>query len=430
MAEQESAWGKVSVSLRDPDSGLDTKFRDRQEPDTANLPRLFVVADVGGPNHYHLGDEAMLEANIQAFRELVPGIQFTVPSRDPDWTSRRYGVKSLPFPQVPAGYSAHSWTQELAGPETTFELRTDWLRTEICRSIRACSGLVVSGGGNLCSTWPEKILERAAMIEYALKSGLPAVIAGQTLGPSLTADQCRLLANALQRSSWIGVWEEKSAKLALNLGVSAERLHKQPDDAFFLRPIVVDDERAKKLRNKPWPWIIITLDASFGCAEREHSLTVIAGQLDALAEYMHATLVFVPHVGGDDAGEALSDSVAGRALAARLRSELLLLDLWQPCEVRWLVEQAAMVVSTRYHPLVFAAAAGIAALGIYIDEYTRIKLRGVLAPAGLENYCISLEAAELGTLLPLAAELWCKRSVIADRLARMRSEAWLQETRR
>ena len=430
MAEQETAWCKPSASLRDPGSAFSTRFRDCQEPDTAISPRLFVVADIGGPNHYHLGDEAMLEANLQAFRELIPEIQFTVPSRNPDWTSRRYGVESLAFPKVPFGDCPNSWAQKLASTESTRALRTDWLGKDIRESLRSSSGLVVSGGGNICSTWPEKVLERVALIEYAVELRLPVVIVGQTLGPSLTPDQCRLLAEALRQSAWIGVREEGSAKLALALGVSAERLHKQRDDALFLCPVVVDDERVKELHSKQQPWIIVTLDASFGFAGREHSLRVLANQLDALAEYLHATLVFVPHVGGVDAGEALSDAVAGRALAAQLRSQLVLLDLWQPSEVRWLIEQAAMIVSTRYHPLVFATAAGVAAIGIYLDEYTRTKLRGALTPAGLENYCISLKDAEQGALFPLAAELWSRRNTVADRLASLWPEAWLQETRR
>jgi polysaccharide pyruvyl transferase WcaK-like protein len=89
-----------------------------------------------------------------------------------------------------------------------------------------------------------------------------------------------------------------------------------------------------------------------------------------------------------------------------------MLDLWQPKEVRLLVAKAAMVVSTRYHPLVFATAAGIASLGIYADTYTRTKLRGALAPSGLENYCISVTDAERGMFLPLAMELWHQRKVV------------------
>jgi len=290
-------------------------------------PRLLVIADVGGPSHYHLGDEAMLEANLHKFRQLVPGIAFTVLSRDPDWTSKHYGVESFSISQMPP----------VDSPEVASTLWTDWQGEEITKRLRDATGLVVSGGGNLCATWPEKILERAALLKHAQKSDIPTVILGQTLGPSLSPDQRRLLSGPLQRTEWLGVRDESSAALALSLGVSASRVHTQLDDAFFLDPLVVSDERTWELRDQRRPWIVVTLDASFGFAARERSLSLLAGQLDALADYLHAALVFVPHVGGVDAGDALSDVVAGRALAAQLRSKLLVLDLWQPREVRWLI---------------------------------------------------------------------------------------------
>lgn len=230
--------------------------------------RLFVVADVGGPSLYHLGDEAMLEANLLAFRQLLGGAEFTVPSRDPAWTGQRYGVDSCHFPSIPAGHSPESWTHKLADTPERSGLLADWLGEEICKRLRQSSALVVSGGGNLCSSWPEKILERVALMECAQEFGIPAAIVGQTLGPWLTHGQRRLLAGPLQRSAWVGVREESSAALAVSLGVSPSRVHKQLDDAFFLEPLAVEDQRAQELRCAGRPLIVVTLDASLGAAER------------------------------------------------------------------------------------------------------------------------------------------------------------------
>ena len=379
-------------------------------------PRLFVIGDVGGPGHYHLGDEAMLEANLRTLRQLVPGIEFTVASKDPAWTSKYYGVESVRIPDTSGGKANGRWS--------------DWLGDQVSGSLSNSCGLVVSGGGNLCSTWPEKVLERIALIEHARELGLPAVVVGQTLGPALSPDQRRLLAGALQWPGYVGVRDEDSVALASSLEVSADRIRKQLDDAFFLEPLAVDDQRAEELRNERRPWIVVTLDASFGAAVRERSLCALASQLDALADSLNAALIFVPHVGGAEVGDGLADAVAGRALAARLRSKLMILDLWQPREVRWLIGQAAMVVSTRYHPLVFATAAGVAALGIHTDVYTRTKLRGALAPAGLAGWCLYLADAERGAFLPLAKELWHQRSEVIDRMTRLRMDAWPQELRR
>jgi polysaccharide pyruvyl transferase WcaK-like protein len=404
----------------------------RHQEGAVVTPRLVVVADVDGPGHYHLGDEAMLEANLRMFRQLVPHIQFTVPSNDPTWTSTRYGVESLPRPYLRPGHGGMSQLPPAQGADSAGLSRmcAAWLGDEIAQRVRDADGLVVSGGGNLCETWPGLIWERVALIEVARAADRPAVVLGQTLGPALSADQRQLLAASLPSCAWVGVRDELSADLALSLGVPPDRLHQQLDDAFFLEPEPVTDDRVAALSRTRKPTILVTLDASFGGLARAHTLDLIASQLDALVESLQGTLVFAPHVGGADVPDALADAAAARALRARLHTPVLVLDTWQPREMRWLVGEAALVVSTRYHPLVFATASGTAALGIYTDAYTRTKLRGALTPAGLQGWCISVADVERHALLPLAMELWHRRQAIQQRLVRVYSDAASQERHR
>jgi polysaccharide pyruvyl transferase WcaK-like protein len=269
-----------------------------------------------------------------------------------------------------------------------------------------------------------------ALIEVARAAGRPAVVLGQTLGPALSAVQRQWLAASLPFCAWLGVRDEASAALAISLGVPADRVHQQLDDAFFLQSGPVTDQRATAVGGLRRPIILVTLDASFASPARARALDLIARQLDALVETLQASLVFAPHVGGAEVPDALADAAAARALRRRLHSSLLVLDTWQPREMRWLVGEAALVVSTRYHPLVFATASGTAALGIYTDAYTRIKLRGALAPAGLQRWCLSLADVERRALLPLAMELWHNRQAIQQHLLGVCADAWSQERHR
>ena len=296
--------------------------------------RLCIIGDVAGQSDYHLGDEAMLEANLARFRQLLPGIRFTVFSRDPAWTSVRYGVDSVRTPTIRRGVTA-----------------------EVIEALRQADGLVISGGGNISGTWPEKVDERIALLKIARDLGRPVVVVGQTLGPTLSLDQSARLAHVLPWAAWVGVRDEESGAVARSLGVPADRVHRQLDDAFFLEPQPVINGRAEHLRRESRPLVLVTLDASFGAAGHREALRAIASQLDGVADSLGAALWFVPHVGGTAVPDTHCDLVAGRALAACLRTPLHLLDLWQPREVRWLVAQAAMVISTRYHPIVFATAA-------------------------------------------------------------------------
>ena len=369
--------------------------------------RLCIIGDVAGQSDYHLGDEAMLEANLARFRQLLPGIRFTVFSRDPAWTSVRYGVDSVRTPTIRRGVTA-----------------------EVIEALRQADGLVISGGGNISGTWPEKVDERIALLTIARDLGRPVVVVGQTLGPTLSLDQSARLAHVLPWAGWVGVRDEESGAVARSLGVPPARVHRQLDDAFFLEPQPVINGRAEHLRRESRPLVLVTLDASFGAAGHREALRAIASQLDGVADSLGAALWFVPHVGGTAVPDTHCDLVAGRVLAACLRTPLHLLDLWQPREVRWLVAQAAMVISTRYHPIVFATAAGTPALALHQDEYTRIKLRGALASVGLEGWCLSTADAARGALLPLAVELWRERQAVRASLDAFPAAAWPREAHR
>ena len=55
--------------------------------------RLFVAADVSGPGNRHLGDEAIMEANLHT------------------WTGRRYFVQFARCPHIPGGNDDGSGTR-------------------------------------------------------------------------------------------------------------------------------------------------------------------------------------------------------------------------------------------------------------------------------------------------------------------------------
>ena len=247
-AKHEAAWEIPSASLRDSVVLRSAPSCVSRRSDSAISHTIFVIADVHGPGHYYLGDEAMLEPNLAALRRLAPKIHFTLLSGDPTWSEKRYGAGALSLPPV----SSNKATIRLEQPSSVknrVSLLEQTVGPAICEAIRGSDWLIISGGGNLCSTWREKVLERA-----------------------------------------------------------------------------------------------------------------------------------------------------GRELASLLCSELIQLSRWEPSAARWLIQQSSLVVSTRYHPIVFATACAFPSLAIYSDEYTHIKLRGTLRPSDLQCRCMSVAEAEQGAL--------------------------------
>jgi hypothetical protein len=67
--------------------------------------------------------------------------------------------------------------------------------THFTSATRRCwRGLFLSGGGNLCSAWPELIRQRVLLMREAFRREIPAVTGGQTIGPGLTAVERSALA--------------------------------------------------------------------------------------------------------------------------------------------------------------------------------------------------------------------------------------------
>jgi polysaccharide pyruvyl transferase WcaK-like protein len=373
-------------------------------------PSLLIVADVGA-EPFHVGDEAMLAANLATLRRHDPAIRVTVIGRNTAGVAERFGVTVLAAPRV-------STLADVRLPEA------------VAAALADAGGLFLSGGGNLSSSWPELLRQRALLLREAKRRGLPIVTGGQTIGPNLAAGERSALAQALAGVEHLGIREIPSAALALQMGVPPDRIVYQLDDAFFLagRPPAAEEAPVCPAE----PFLAITLDSTFAAASSRRSLGSLAAQLARIAAETGLHLAFLPHVGplgrlGDEDGRA------GAALGQLLRAEgveLTLLPTMPPELTVWVTQRAALVVSSRYHPLVFGTAAAVPCLGIYRDAYTRIKLQGALAHVGMETGCLSAEAAAEGGLVPALRDLWERRDEVRSAMTQARASLELQEDRR
>jgi ectoine hydroxylase-related dioxygenase (phytanoyl-CoA dioxygenase family)/polysaccharide pyruvyl transferase WcaK-like protein len=340
-----------------------------------------VVADVGSSPH--VGDEAMLLANLDRLRGFVPELRILLVADADERSCRRLGVD-----------------QTLQQPDSAGDARD---AEPVLAALAASDGLLVSGGGNLSSSWPLLLRRRTALMRAGRRLGRPVVVTGQTLGPLLAAGERVELAEALGGAAFVGVRELPSLALGLSLGVPADRLCYQEDDAFLLAPAAPAEVPA-------WvegPWIALSLDDSF-TAGAAANLDRLAEDLARIADATGARLAFLPHVAAGGGGDLAAGEAAARALA-RHGVACELLPVPEPRAAAWLLRRAAAVISSRYHGLVLATAGGVPALGIYRDAYTRIKLQGALAHLDLAEWTLSASRAEEGGLWPLLRSLWERR---------------------
>jgi polysaccharide pyruvyl transferase WcaK-like protein len=324
-----------------------------------------VVADVGGPAGFHVGDEAMLEANLAVIAEALPAARVTVVSSDPGYTAVRYGVDAVA-------------SRGVAGPAPGLE------------ALRVADGLLISGGGNMNATWGDLLEERLDLIQRAHELDVPVVITGQTIGPDLTATDERRMSALLPGCAFIAVRDVPSWFRLRELGVPASRLRYQADDALGICPPPEGDSPTGAR------FIAVTVSD----AATDTHLERLADELVRVTGWTGLPLRLVPHLAAGARSGAASDRVRGRRLARAIAGRAPLDLSWcgGPRRAAAATAAAACVISTRYHPLVFASAARVPAIGLAADGYTRVKMVGALSHVGRPDDVLAYDDAFDGRL--------------------------------
>jgi polysaccharide pyruvyl transferase WcaK-like protein len=245
----------------------------------------------------------------------------------------------------------------------------------------------------------------------------------------LAGDEHRELAEALSSARFVGVRDRPSADLALTLGVPSERIWYQSDDALFLEANTETASSGAPTPASAANRIAVTIDPQVRAAGKAVFGAFVL-QLRKVSLITGAPLILIPHAFRSDSAAMPSDLIEANVLAEELALPSTVvaagLNARQAMQV---TGEAALIISSRYHPIVFGLAAGIPSIGIYGDEYCRIKLQGALTHARLERWTLTYEDVRRGKLERMALKLWSARDQIR-RTIQSHREAWREEYRR
>lgn len=380
--------------------------------------RVVVIGDVGvADGMMHIGDEAMFDAMVEALRargaDAITGI-----SSAPGETASRYGIDAIGrigFTGARAEMRAR-FDAVLASADGGGTLAPGDPAWAVLDAVAAADAVVVAGGGNMASNWPMHVFERAALGAIARRLGRPVVVSGQTLGPRLDAADRELVGGLLRAARLVGVRELPSARLAAGLGVPSDRLAANRDDASFLglpEGAVPDDAV---------PAILVSLSVHLGGLRWDEAVPRLAASLDALADRTGLPLAFHPHFASLDPATTAGDEVLHDAIRAELRAPSIALRPGDPRPAARLARGAAMLVTSRYHPAVFAAPAGVPIAALSADDYTAVKLRGATGwwgQDGVVDLAVAASPAGGETLV----RVWDARAAARTAAASARSAA-------
>jgi polysaccharide pyruvyl transferase WcaK-like protein len=366
----------------------------------------------------HVGDEAMFDELVHQLRRR--GIEHvTAISSNPGETRDRYGVDAV------GGIGFRSMNRREQQERMNHVLRTaagetglldsDDTALSVIAAVRASDGVAISGGGNMASTWPSHIFERGTVGEIARLLGKPLVVSGQTIGPHLDDADSALVARLLSSARLVGLREAPSHAFCLELGVPAELLTQTVDDASFLSDRAPAETDPADSPAAAAPYCLVSLSTHVGDESRDAFQRRTAELLDSIAQATGLGIRFFAHFASLDAEESRGDTVMHNAVIDRMKSKgVATLTTDDSVAAARLARAAALVVSSRYHPAVFAVSGGVPTIGIPVDDYTTTKLTGALGNFG-QSGLVPADVLVAGDGPAVASAVWADREGIRER---------------
>jgi polysaccharide pyruvyl transferase WcaK-like protein/uncharacterized coiled-coil protein SlyX len=379
--------------------------------------RLVVMGDLGDPAGYHAGDEAMAEAAVLELAARTE-LAVTAVSGDPADTRERYGWEAVARfgfsdvePSVDGARDARLRAVLDGARGEPAALGWDDPAWDVIHAVAAADAVLVAGGGNLNSWWPVHVYERAALAGVAAAFGRPVVVSGQTLGPALTGRHGELVSGTLTSARLVGVREAASFDVARSLGVLEARLALTVDDATFVPGEAVVDLPARA--------VAVTFASHTGMLDPTSFVASVARLLEHTVDVTGLDVVMVPHQGRSDEASSSGDVALHEQIRdsmSRHADRIRLLPVLTARQIAAVTRSAELVLSSRYHPVVFGLGAGVPTLGLVVDEYTSTKIHGALANFGAGAHAFSVAALLDGSLEEAVTDVWARRADISATL--------------
>ena len=407
-----------------------------EAPHFAEAPRVLVIGDIG-QHTYHVGDEAMTIASAQALSE--GGAAVTLMTRDVGHSARYIGAavnheaviheaahheagapyEYLPFLLFPWAPAERELTlaalecilvelhadrerpsvtelvalpQVQALPEVLHPLEQTVERmVEFADAIAAMDAVVVSGGGNLNSRFGWLLYERASVTLATEYAGVPLFVTGQSLGPVLNPEDAQVLERMLRTARSVTVRESSSLAWCRERDIDARLSVDDATDYPVASPArtlhyAEGISASQALNELPEHYVCVTVNE---CTDQQAQQ--IARLLDSMWREHGYAPVFLSHY-GDPQDPTSGDIQAHQRIAERLSpsTPVTLLPILHADQSVAVHRAAAFTLTSRYHPAVFSAAAGIPVLALIPDAFTQMRVGGALSQYGLGEFTLPL----------------------------------------
>lgn len=351
--------------------------------------KALLFGDIGWEDLYHLGDEAMLEAAVEALS--ARGVSCTVVAGSPAAATELYGIPAVKRVRYPARESLSEHNVRLEQLDTL--LKGDPAASEggVFEAVRDADFVVISGGGNLNDMYRGQVYERLSLARIAARYQKPLVVVSQTIGPSLSGELREMVREIVDYAVLFGCRDEPSAYLVRSIATDRKKVFRCFDDASMIEPSPAESAHAHELladSGALGEFVIGSFSASAGngmlSKDDYRRQTVLT--CEALVD-RGLPVLLVPHMGSLDPATIKDDQLSDSEIARSARGGgVTAMPMMRAGVVAELTKLATLSVSTRYHPSVFSMAKQSPYLGLIDSNYSSVRLRGALGNFGMQAF--------------------------------------------
>lgn len=329
------------------------------------------------------GDDAVLFAIVQALREVMPEVDITVLSNQPEKTAAQLSIKAV----------------------------NRWSKGGLLKAIRNCD-VLISGGGSLLQDVTSKngILYYLGIIRLAQMMRKKVLVYAQGIGPVQEPRNRALTAKILNKVQAITVRDFDSRQELIDMGVYREVLV-CVDPVLGISPAQVDETLGKQLLEEDGAVLesgkktLIVSARHWG--QTEQFFGEIAKSCDAAIEQGWQVALVPFHYP--------EDVEAGQKIAALMQKlPIVLTGNYSPQETMAILKNADLIMGMRLHSLIMGAALLKPLIGLSYDPKVTSFMQLIRRPE-----CYGVDSLEANQLIQAIQRLGQQSE--AERVAQQRN---------
>jgi polysaccharide pyruvyl transferase WcaK-like protein len=344
------------------------------------MKKVLLFADVGGHDHnqyYHVGDEAMMYETYRWYRKNHPDWRINLLS----WFPTHKSLKVTEFPHLLWKSPSYTYFPLLLIRFFLYQFfgmsRFSPEELSLVQTIQDQDRIHFSGGGNLSSQFRPWLYYALFIIIVAKFSKKEILLTSQTIGP-ISGIDLFFSGIILNLPSLIGIRAKTHRFSLLRYGILFPRIVGMLDSAYTLpvsKASPLPSIHAKRLR------IGLSIHAWKHWEQKLQNAVIEA--LTLLAEKYPLTIILIPHHLGASKD---SDMTYMKRISKYLPSSV---QVYTPPSghienptatsalyIKWLTSQAQILLTTRYHGIIFALSSNVPTISLNFDEYYRQKNDG------------------------------------------------------